>query len=81
EDGPMPAGAQVPEGYGLLEVKIPKKSEVFVDRLNMGIGPQLALPLPPGAHEVRLRFGDRERPTTVTVRAGRRTALDLRAVR
>ncbi|HEU4411931.1 MAG TPA: hypothetical protein VFS43_42210, partial [Polyangiaceae bacterium] len=78
DEGPLPAGALVPEGYGLLEVKLPKKSEIFVDRLNMGVGPQLSLPLAPGPHELRLRSPDQERPLAVTIRPGRRTALDLR---
>lgn len=80
EDGPLPAGTPVPEGYGLLEVKLPKKGEIFVDRLNMGVGPQLSLPLPPGQHEVRLRSPDQERSVPVTIRSGRRQTVDLRGV-
>lgn len=78
EDLPLEPGTVVPEGQGLLEVQAGVRDELWMDRREVGRGPEVKLVLPPGTHELRSRRKGDEQPVTVVVRAGRRTKVDLR---
>ncbi|MCC6648669.1 MAG: response regulator [Polyangiaceae bacterium] len=79
EDLPLPPGASVPEGHGMIEVVAGKRDHVSVDRRDLGRGPRVTAALPPGSHDVRARRKGEEQPMVVLVRPGRRTRVDLRA--
>lgn len=48
----LPAGAEVPAGYGFLEVRAPPEARVRIDGLVVGSGPVAGSALSPGYHEV-----------------------------
>jgi hypothetical protein len=79
EDLPLPIGAMIPAGQGMLEVQAQGRSAIFIDGAEMGRGPVLRLALGPGVHEVRVRAHGEERIRFVMIRAARQTRLALAA--
>jgi hypothetical protein len=77
EDLPLPAGAVVTPGQGLLDIETGAREAIFVDGVELGRGPFLRLTLAPGVHEVRLRAHGEERIRFVLIRSTRRTRLPL----
>jgi hypothetical protein len=77
EDLPLPAGAVLTPGQGLLDIETGAREAIFVDGVELGRGPFLRLTLTPGVHEVRLRAHGEERIRFVLIRAARRTRLPL----
>jgi hypothetical protein len=77
EDLPLPTGAVVTPGQGLLDIETAAREAIFVDGVELGRGPFLRLTLTPGVHEVRLRAHGEERIRFVLIRATRRTRLPL----
>jgi hypothetical protein len=51
-DLPLPDGATVPAGRGLLEVHIDSPLSILVDGITIGSGPFQRVPLLPGTHRV-----------------------------
>jgi CheY-like chemotaxis protein len=78
EDLPLAAGDTVPDGQGMIEVVAGRRDEILVDRLEVGRGPKVRVPVPAGTHDVRARRKGEEQPLVVVVKAGRRTRVDLR---
>jgi CheY-like chemotaxis protein len=77
EDLPLPTGAVLTPGQGLLDIETGAREAIFVDGVELGRGPFLRLTLTPGVHEVRLRAHGEERIRFVLIRAARRTRLPL----
>jgi hypothetical protein len=77
EDLPLPAGAVITPGQGLLDIETGAREAIFVDGVELGRGPFLRLTLTPGVHEVRLRAHGEERIRFVLIRSTRRTRLPL----
>jgi DNA-binding response OmpR family regulator len=77
EDLPLPVGAVVTPGQGLLDIETGAREAIFVDGVELGRGPFLRLTLSPGVHEVRLRAHGEERIRFVSIRPARRTRLPL----
>jgi hypothetical protein len=77
EDLPLPVGAVVTPGQGLLDIETGAREAIFVDSVELGRGPFLRLTLTPGVHEVRLRAHGEERIRFVLIRPARRTRLPL----
>jgi len=77
EDLPLPTGAVVAPGQGLLDIETGAREAIFVDSVELGRGPFLRLTLTPGVHEVRLRAHGEERIRFVLIRSARRTRLPL----
>jgi len=77
EDIPLPVGAVVPPGQGLLDIETGGREAIFVDGIELGRGPFLRLSLALGVHEVRIRAHGEERIRFVMIRAARRTRLPL----
>jgi hypothetical protein len=80
EDLPLPVGAVVTPGQGLLDIETGAREAIFVDGVELGRGPFLRLTLTPGVHEVRLRAHGEERIRFVLIRSARRTRLPLSSV-
>ena len=80
EDLPLPAGAVIAPGQGLLDIETGAREAIFVDNVELGRGPFLRLTLTPGIHEVRLRAHGEERIRFVLIRSARRTRLPLSSV-
>jgi hypothetical protein len=77
DDLPLPTGAVVAPGQGLLDIETGARESIFVDGVELGRGPFLRLTLTPGVHEVRLRAHGEERIRFVLIRSARRTRLPL----
>jgi DNA-binding response OmpR family regulator len=77
EDLPLPKGATVDDGKGLLDVESSGGETVFIDGAERGKGPSLRIALTPGMHEVRLQGHGEEKTRFVLIRASRRTRLPL----
>jgi CheY-like chemotaxis protein len=77
EDLPLPMGAVVTPGQGLLDIETGGREAIYVDGVELGRGPFLRLTLAPGVHDVRLRAHGEERIRFVLIRAARRTRLPL----
>src|SRR5262249_7163326 len=77
EELPLPVGAVVTPGQGLLDIETGAREAIFVDGVEVGRGPFLRLTLTPGVHEVRLRAHGEERIRFVLIRPARRTRLPL----
>jgi CheY-like chemotaxis protein len=69
----IPPGAEVPAGYGLLEVTAPAGARIHVDGALVGGGSEVRTALPPGSHEVAIDFAGRESKQSFEVRAGKST--------
>jgi hypothetical protein len=75
EDLPLPAGAVITPGQGLLDIETGGREAIFVDGAELGRGPFLRLTIAPGVHDVRLRAHGEEKIKFAMVRAARRTRL------
>lgn len=73
EIGDLPPGAEVPTGYGLLEIAAPPGARIRVDGALIGNGGDVRTALPPGAHEVAVEMGGRESRESIDVHAGKAT--------
>jgi hypothetical protein len=80
DDLPLPAGAVIAPGQGLLDIETGAREAIFVDNVELGRGPFLRLTLTPGIHEIRLRAHGEERIRFVLIRSARRTRLPLSSV-
>jgi hypothetical protein len=67
----IPPEADVPPGYGMLEVTSPPSARVRIDGAVAAPGPVITRALPPGLHEVRIQEGDRESRHVIDVRSGK----------
>jgi hypothetical protein len=75
EDLPLPTGAVITPGQGLLDIETGGREAIFVDGVELGRGPFLRLTIAPGVHDVRLRAHGEEKIKFAMVRAARRTRL------
>jgi CheY-like chemotaxis protein len=75
EDLPLPAGAVITPGQGLLDIETGGREAIFVDGVELGRGPFLRLTIAPGVHDVRLRAHGEEKIKFAMVRSARRTRL------
>lgn len=75
EDLPLPAGAVITPGQGLLDIETGGHEAIFVDSVELGRGPFLRLTIAPGVHDIRLRAHGEQTIRFAIVRAGRRTRL------
>jgi hypothetical protein len=67
----LPPGAEVPAGYGLVEVTAPAGARIRIDGAIAGAGPAVSSVAAPGYHEVRVEGGGHESKSVVEVRAGK----------
>jgi CheY-like chemotaxis protein len=67
----LPPGAEVPAGYGLVEVTAPAGARIRIDGAVAGAGPTISSVAAPGYHEVRVESGGHESKSVVEVRAGK----------
>jgi hypothetical protein len=67
----LPPGAEVPAGYGLLEITAPAGARVRIDGAIVGAGPAISSVAAPGYHEVRIESGGRENKSVIDVHAGK----------
>ena len=79
EDLPLPAGASLGPGQGMLEVVAGARDTVVLDRAELGHGPLLRVAVDPGTHEVRVRTQGDDRVRFAFIREGRRTRLPFTA--
>jgi hypothetical protein len=77
--GDLPPGADVPAGFGRVDVSAPASARVRVDGAIAGTGPSLSAVAAPGYHEVRVEVDGRESRTVIEVRAGKTTRVDSAA--
>ncbi len=77
EDLPLPAGAVITPGQGLLDIETGGHEAIFVDSVELGRGPFLRLTIAPGVHDIRLRAHGEQTIRFAIVRAGRRTRLPV----
>jgi CheY-like chemotaxis protein len=73
----LPPGAEVPAGFGLLEVRAPARAIVRIDGTFAGSGPFVASVSAPGYHEVRVEQGGHESRRVVEVRVGKTARIEL----
>ncbi|MFO0660736.1 MAG: response regulator [Polyangiaceae bacterium] len=78
EDLPLPEGAKISDGLGLVEVVGTKRDRIELDRVDVGRGHVVSSPLTAGVHELRARRRSDELPVTVAVKPGRLTRIDVR---
>ena len=71
----LPPGAEVPPGFGLLEVRVPAHAVVRIDGAVAGSGPYVANVAPPGYHEVRVEQASGDTAQVVEVHAGKATRV------
>ena len=71
----LPTGAEVPPGFGLLEVRVAPRAIVRIDGTVAGSGPFVANVATPGYHEVRVEQAGRETAQVVEVHAGKATRV------
>jgi hypothetical protein len=71
----LPPGAEVPPGYGLVEVTAPTGSRVRIDGAITGGGPLASLVAAPGYHEVRVEQDGHDTKQVIEVRAGKTTRV------
>jgi CheY-like chemotaxis protein len=67
----LPPGAEVPQGYGLVEVTATGGARVRIDGAIVGNGPVVTSVAAPGYHEVRVEGAGHESKSVVEVRAGK----------
>jgi DNA-binding response OmpR family regulator len=73
----IPPGAEVPVGYGLVEVRAAQGSRLRIDGAVVSNGPAASLVAAPGHHEVRAEKDGRTTKHVVEVRAGKVTRVDF----
>jgi hypothetical protein len=71
----LPPGAEVPPGYGYLEVTAPAGARIRVDGTLVGSGPTAGTPSAPGHHEVRVEQAGHDSVQTVEVVSGKASRL------
>ncbi len=71
----IPPGAEVPPGFGLLEVTAPSFARIRIDGAVVGSGPMVSSVVSPGYHDVRIENGGREESHVIDVRAGKVTRI------
>jgi DNA-binding response OmpR family regulator len=71
----LPPGAEVPPGFGLVEVTAPAGSRVRIDGAIGGAGPVASLVAAPGYHEVRVEQDGHDTKQVIEVRAGKTTRV------
>ncbi|HXX69605.1 MAG TPA: response regulator [Polyangiaceae bacterium] len=77
----LPAGAEVPPGYGYLEVRAAPEARVRIDGSLIGAGPVAGGAVSPGYHEVVVEQGGRATSRQVAeVRAGKTTRVRVVAL-
>jgi CheY-like chemotaxis protein len=74
-DDDLPPGAEVPPGFGLLEVRAPTGAVVRIDGAVSGSGPFVTNVMAPGYHEVRIEQAGRESAHVIEVRRGKTTRV------
>jgi DNA-binding response OmpR family regulator len=67
----LPPGAEVPPGYGMIEVAAPAGARVRIDGAIVGKGPAASGMAAPGYHDVRVESAGHESKSVVEVRAGK----------
>jgi CheY-like chemotaxis protein len=67
----LPPGAEVPPGYGMIEITAPPGARVRIDGAIVGKGPTTSGIAAPGYHDVRVESGGHESKSVVEVRAGK----------
>jgi DNA-binding response OmpR family regulator len=71
ETDDIPPGAEVPAGYGLIQVVSPAGARVRIDGAIVGRGPLTSSVAAPGYHEVRVEAGGKEAKNVIEVHAGK----------
>ena len=74
--GDLPAGADVPPGFGRIDVTAPASARIRVDGAIAGTGPALSAVAAPGYHEVRIEGDGHDSKTVIEVVAGKRTHVE-----
>jgi len=72
----LPPGAEVPAGFGLVEVAASAGARVRVDGAIAGSGALVSMVTAPGFHEIRIEQGGRESKQVIEVRAGKTTRVN-----
>ena len=70
-DDALPPGAEVPPGFGLIEVSAPPGALVRIDGAIAGAGPAASLVAAPGTHEVRVELDGHDTQEAIEVRPGK----------
>jgi hypothetical protein len=73
----IPPGAEVPAGYGLVEVRAAEGSRLRMDGAVVSNGPTASLVAAPGYHELQAEKDGRTTKHVVEVRAGKITRVDF----
>lgn len=73
----LPPGAEVPPGFGLIEIAAPAGARIRVDGAILGKGPSASSVAAPGYHDVRVESGGHEGKSVVEVRAGKVARVEL----
>jgi hypothetical protein len=71
-ESPIPAGSDVPQTSGLLEIQVPDGTAIRVDGEYLGMGPGRRVPLAPGPHQLTLGDGLTQ---SVSIKQGQRTLV------
>lgn len=71
----LPAGAEVPEGFGMIEVSAPAGARVLIDGAQAGAGPAVQSVVAPGSHDVRVWRSGIESRYAIEVTAGKSTRV------
>jgi len=74
--GDLPPGADVPAGFGRIDISAAAGARVRVDGAVAGTGPSVSAVAAPGYHEVRVEGDGKESRTVIEVRAGKTTRVD-----
>jgi len=73
----LPPGAEVPPGFGLIQVKAAPGAKVRIDGAIAGVGPVVSMVAAPGPHDVRIEKDGREQIKRVlVVSAGKAARFD-----
>jgi DNA-binding response OmpR family regulator len=67
----LPPGAEVPPGFGMIEVTAPAGARVRIDGAIVGKGPTASGVAAPGYHDVRVESAGHESKSVIEVRAGK----------
>jgi CheY-like chemotaxis protein len=67
----LPPGAEVPPGFGMIEVTAPPGARVRIDGAIVGKGPTASGVAAPGYHDVHIENGGHESKSVVEVRPGK----------
>jgi hypothetical protein len=73
----LPAGTELPQGKGLLEVSTGDRHAIHVDDAFVGLGPVRPVVLDPGQHQVRVRLDGVDKSFPVSVASARLVRLDV----